>query len=208
MTDDDRVDRLLDRYGETFAHQAGIRLADRPGPLYQLLVLVKLLSTRISADVAVAAARELFEAGLTSPRAMVDSDEHTRWHALARGHYIRYGGPAVAQLAAGAQLLLDRWGGDLRRMHGAAYGDQEALRASLIEFPGIGPTGADIYLREVQAIWPDVRPYLDERVTAAAKAVHLPSSPARLARLVPPNQLPELAAAVLRGAHDKSLTAA
>jgi endonuclease III len=205
MTDTERVAELLNRYGETYAQQAGIRLADRPQPLYQLLVLVKLLSTRISADVAVAAARELFRAGLTSPKAMADADEHTLWHALAAGHYIRYGGPAVAQLTAGAQLLLDRWHGDLRRMHGAAYGDRAKLHDSLMEFPGIGPTGADIFLREVQAIWPDVHPYLDPRVTEAAKAVHLPSNPDRLAGLVTPERLPALAAAVLRGSHDKTL---
>jgi hypothetical protein len=47
---------LLDRYGRSYAADAGIRLADKPGPLYQLLVLATLLSARISADVAVAAA--------------------------------------------------------------------------------------------------------------------------------------------------------
>ncbi|SNT26067.1 hypothetical protein SAMN05421812_10478 [Asanoa hainanensis] len=208
MTDNDRVERLLDRYGETYAHQAGIRLADRPQPLYQLLVLTKLLSARISATVAVAAARELFQAGLTSPKAMLAADEHTLWHTLARAHYVRYGGPAIRALSGGAQLVLDRWGGDLRRMHREAAGDRAALRAALTEFPGIGPTGADIYLREVQAVWPDIRPYLDERVTAAAKAVRLPATPARLANLVPPDRLPELAAAVLRGSRDKALTAA
>jgi len=49
---------------------AGIRLADRPEPLYQLLVLSTLLSAPISADVAIAAARELFAAGYRSPKAM------------------------------------------------------------------------------------------------------------------------------------------
>jgi hypothetical protein len=37
--------------------RAGIRPADRPGPLYQLLVLATPLSARISADIAVAAIR-------------------------------------------------------------------------------------------------------------------------------------------------------
>jgi hypothetical protein len=56
------VEVLLDRYGWTFAEEAGITLADKPGPLYQLLVLSTLLSARISADIAIAAARELFAA--------------------------------------------------------------------------------------------------------------------------------------------------
>ena len=33
----------LDRYGRSCAEEAGIRLRDTPEPLYQLLVLVKLL---------------------------------------------------------------------------------------------------------------------------------------------------------------------
>ena len=36
------VRELLDRHGRLYAEDAGIRLADRPGPLYQLLVLATL----------------------------------------------------------------------------------------------------------------------------------------------------------------------
>ena len=49
-----RVRELLDRYGRTYAGEAGIKLADRPAPLYQLHVLATLLSARISAGIAVA----------------------------------------------------------------------------------------------------------------------------------------------------------
>ena len=35
-------DALLKRYGRTYADEAGIRLADKPAPLYQLLVLATL----------------------------------------------------------------------------------------------------------------------------------------------------------------------
>ena len=35
----DRVQELLRGYGRTYAQEAGIRLADQPSPLYQLLVL-------------------------------------------------------------------------------------------------------------------------------------------------------------------------
>jgi hypothetical protein len=62
------VKELLDRCGRLYAEDAGIRLAERPGPLYQLLVLSTLLSAPISADVAVAAARELFVAGYAPRR--------------------------------------------------------------------------------------------------------------------------------------------
>ncbi|NUT48309.1 MAG: endonuclease, partial [Saccharothrix sp.] len=65
---EDITARLLAHAGRTYAEQAGIRPADKPSPLYRLLVLSVLLSTRIRADLAVAAARELAGAGCTTAR--------------------------------------------------------------------------------------------------------------------------------------------
>src|SRR3546814_16202363 len=50
--------------------EAGVTLRDEPSPLYQLLVLTTLSATRISAEIAVAAARELFAAGWRTPEKM------------------------------------------------------------------------------------------------------------------------------------------
>jgi len=62
------VRKLVSEYGTTFAHQAGITPADKPAPLFQLLVLTTLLSARIKADIAVDTAKELFAAGWRTPR--------------------------------------------------------------------------------------------------------------------------------------------
>jgi endonuclease III len=195
----ERIEELIDQYGETYAEQAGIRLADKPMPLYQLLVLSTLLSARISADIAVAAAKELFRAGCRSPRKMRDASWQERVDALGRGHYRRYDERTSTMLGDGAGLLIDRWRGDLRRLRDEA--DQEASRIHelLIEFPGIGPTGADIFLREVQVVWPQVAPYVDDRVSRASKAAGLPYSARGLAELVrSPDELVRLGAALIR----------
>ena len=84
------VDALVSEYGLTYAEEAGIRLTDTPQPLYRLLVLALLLSARIRAAVAVAAARELHEDHLDSPRRMADADWQRRVDALGRGGYRRY----------------------------------------------------------------------------------------------------------------------
>ena len=217
------VDLLLRRQGRTFAEEAGIRLADRPQPLYQLLVLATLLSARISAGVATAAARELFAAGYRSPRAMRDAGWQARVDALGRGHYRRYDERTATQLGVGAELCLNRWKGDLRRLreeaHGTANGGSQAssggsnggpdgavvnqLRSLLTEFPGIGPTGADIFLREVQQVWPDLPPIVDRRVAAGAERMGLPANAERLAALVDPSQRAELWSALVRVGMDK-----
>ncbi|MBF9131054.1 hypothetical protein I0C86_19125 [Plantactinospora sp. S1510] len=189
---------LLERQGRTYAEEAGIRLADRPGPLYQLLVLTTLLSTRIRAGVAVAAARELFAAGCRTPQGTMSSSWQDRVDALGRGHYRRYDERTSTMLGNGARLCLDRWHGDLRRLHHEAGGDHSTLRRLLTGFPGIGPTGADIFLREAQAVWPDVRPYADRRAAGAAQRLGLPSTPDKLARLVGGGDFPRLVSALVR----------
>ncbi|MFF0718177.1 hypothetical protein [Micromonospora sp. NPDC003816] len=182
----------------TYAEEAGITLADRPAPLYQLLVLVTLLSTRIRAGVAVAAARELFAAGYRTPQAMEAARWQQRVDALGRGHYRRYDERTATMLGTGARLCLDRWHGDLRRLHREADGDPTALRRLLTEFPGIGPTGADIFLREVQSVWPELRPYADRRAVAGAKRLGLPATPDRLAGLVDDADFGRFASALVR----------
>jgi endonuclease III len=202
------VTALLDRQGRTFADEAGITLADKPAPLYQLLVLATLLSARISAGVAVAAARELFAAGYRTPRRMLDASWQDRVDALGRGHYRRYDERTATMLGDAAQLCLDRWRGDLRRLHDEATGDPDGLRERLTAFPGIGPTGADIFLREAQGAWTDIAPYVDRKVLDGAERLHLPTTPDALAALVPEKQLPDFLSALVRIARDRKAAAA
>jgi hypothetical protein len=194
---------LLERHGTTYAEQAGIRLADKPGPLYQLLVLALLLSARISSEVAIAAARELFAAGYRTPRRMVESSWQDRVEALGRGHYRRYDERTSTMLGDGAGQVQDRWRGDLRRLHAEADGDPARLRSLLTQFKGIGPVGADIYLREVQGVWPDVAPYVDARAIEGARRLGLPTTPERIAGLVRSEELPRLVAALVRASLER-----
>ncbi|WP_395366561.1 endonuclease [Streptomyces sp. YH02] len=192
------VRRLMDQYGRTHADEAGITLRNTPAPLYQLLTLCVLFSVRIKADIAVAAARELFRAGMRTPRAMADATWQDRVDALGRAHYRRYDESTATALGAGAELVLDRYRGDLRRLRDAADGDPGRIRELLREVPRIGPVGADIFCREAQTVWPELRPAFDDRARHAASGLGLPTTPQALAGLVDPDDLPRLAAALVR----------
>ncbi len=192
------VRELLARHGRLYAEDAGIRLADRPGPLYQLLVLATLLSAPIPADTAVAAARELFAAGYRTPKAMSEAGWQDRVDALGRGHYRRYDERAATMLGDGADLLSSKWHGDLRRLRDEC-GDTRAIASRLTEFPAVGPVGASIFLREVQDTWPAVVPYVDAKVTSGAHRVRLPGDRESLAGLLTASGQPaRLAAALVR----------
>jgi endonuclease III len=195
---EDAASAVLDRYGTTFAEDAGITLADEPAPLFQLLVLAELLSARIGAGIAVAAAVELSRAGWSTPQRMRDASRPGVIGALGRAGYRRYDERTATELREMADLVLDRHGGDLRRLAEEADGDVERAARLVQEVKGIGPTGAAVFLREVQAVWPWVRPYLDDRARAGARRIGLHVDGERLAGLVEPGDVARFAAGLVR----------
>lgn len=198
MSDREVVQTLLDRAGTGYAAEAGIKLADKPAPLFQLLMLAELLSTRISADIAVSAAKELIDSGYRTPQKVADADWQDLVDALGRAHYKRYDESTATRLGANAHRVLDQYHGDLRELASAADGDAHRAADLLQEFDGIGPTGSDIFLREVQDTWPWARPHFDDRALSGARRVGLPAAPEKLADLAPRDRTADLAAALVR----------
>lgn len=197
MSHRDLARRVLDEHGTTYAEEAGIALRDTPAPLFQLLCLTQLFSAPIGAPVAVATMRELLDAGWTTPEHLLDSTWQQRVDALGRGGYRRYDESTATYLEQAARMLQDRWHGDLRRLHDEAE-DEGEVRDLLQAFPRVGPTGAGIFTREVQAVWPDLRPQIDAKVRAGAQAVGLPTSAEDLAGLVAGDDISRLAAGLVR----------
>lgn len=199
------VKKLLRESGQTFAEEAGITLKDQPAALFKLLVLANLLSARISADIAVSAARELFAAGGGTARGMSRLSWQDRVDALGRGHYVRYDESTASRLGETAEIVQDKYKGDLRRLAIESGRDPKKAAELLQEFPGIGPTGVDIFFREAQAIWPWLRPHIDDQVKKGAERLGLPTDAGELAEKVPGKNLARFTAALVRVAHDKKL---
>ena len=202
----DRTTRtLLSEAGHTYAEDAGITLKDQPAALFKLLVLANLLSTRINSDIAVAAARELFESGGGTARGMAKLTWQERVDALGRAHYVRYDESTSTRLGDMAEKVMEDYGGDLRKLPQKVGRDASAAREMLQEFPGIGPVGAEIFCREAQAVWPWLRPSFDSVALKGADRLGLPTDPERLAQLVNDRELARLASALVRVAKDKKL---
>jgi endonuclease III len=191
------VRRLLEVAGTTCAAEAGIRINDKPMPLFQLLVLCMLASKPIDASTAMRAARELFKAGLRTPKVVLASDRQTMIKAFGRAHYVRYDESSATRLTDIAQLVSDEYSGDLRELARDSQPDIQTAVRKLKQFKGIGGTGADIFLREVQDVWTWVRPHFDDRAKAAATRLGLPADPTKLGDLAPQANA-RLAAALVR----------
>src|SRR3954452_4973039 len=206
MSDDKATVRaLLEKAGPTYAEEAGITLADKPAPLYRLLVLSVLLSTRISASIAVAAAAELNRSGMGTPRRMREASWQDRVDALGRAHYKRYDESTATALGEGAELMHEEYGDDLRKLRDRADGDPGQVRKLLTGFPRLGPGGAGIFSRGAQAVWAQLRPSLDRKALDGLKAVGLPADVVALAGLVTGADMATLASGLVRVALDDDL---
>lgn len=191
------VRRLLAVAGTTYATEAGIRMADKPMPLFQLLVLCMLASKPIDAATAMRAARELFAEGLRTPKTVLAADRASMISAFGRAHYVRYDESSATRLVDIAVRVRGEFCGDLRELARRSGHDVGSAARMLKQFNGIGDTGAAIFLREVQDVWIWVRPFFDDRATAAAAALGLPTDPAELGSLAPGSNA-RLAAALVR----------
>lgn len=196
------VRELVASDGETFAEQAGIALDGSPSSLWQLLVLAQLLGARIASSSALATARELWRAGWTTPDAMARAGSRQVVAALGRGGYRRYDESTTVRLHANAAMVQERWGGDLNRLLDEADGSPRQAARLLQAFDGIGPVGASIFLREVQAARPELGPYADPLVLTGAARVGLPDDADELGRLVG-GDMARLCAALVRLARSR-----
>lgn len=194
-----RVRALLKRYGQTYAEEIGIKVEQNtPAPLFQLLYASLLYSARISAGNATKAARALIEAGLTTPEKMAKASWQDRVDVITWHGYKRYDERTSTMLGDTAQMVLERYHGDLRRLREEAEHDVPQEKKLLQQFKGIGNLGADIFLREVQIAWNEVHPYADAKVLQAAKRLGLGSDVEALAELTSRKKFPQLVAALVR----------
>ncbi|CAM4326329.1 putative HhH-GPD family protein [Mycobacterium basiliense] len=175
-------------------------------PLFQLLVLCMLASKPIDAQIAMGAAHELFQAGLRTPSGVLVADRKSMIAAFGRASYARYDESSATRLTDMARRVHDEYSGDLRQLARRSGHDVATAARMLKKFNGIGGTGADIFLREVQDVWTWVRPYFDDRAIAAAKQLGLPTKPGTLGALAPRDHA-RLAAALVRASLDDDVRA-
>ncbi|CCH76313.1 ATPase involved in DNA replication initiation [Nostocoides japonicum T1-X7] len=121
-------------------------------PAFRWLVACLLFGARISQDIAARAYRELDELGVLTPTRLAGADWQTLVDALGRGGYRRYDESTARELIALGRQVLDDYGGHLTRLRRAADSRDELAR-EVQRFKGIGPTAADIFVRELAPLW-------------------------------------------------------
>ena len=193
------VAALLERHGRTYAEELGINVGKQtPSNLFQLLCASVLFSARIDAEIAAKAARNLKRRGWRTAAKLADSTWRQRVAALNDAGYTRYQERTATMLGDMADTLLERWGGDLRKLRDEADRDPTRERRLLKRLKGLGDTGVDIFFREAQVGWDELRPFADRRALDAARRLDLGGDAKALARLAKGRDFDRLVAALVR----------
>jgi len=200
--------RLVERHGTLFSEELGLDLTQNtPSVLFRWLCAALLMSARISHETATAAARALSDAGWTTAERMAESKWEDRVRVLNGSGYARYDESTARMIGDTARRLQDDYDGDLRKLRAASENDPEGQRAALKAFKGIGDTGADIFFRELQTVWPEHYPRLDGKARGAARRgkargaarrLGLPDKASRLAERVGRERFARLVTALVR----------
>jgi len=167
---------LMKKHGRTYSGELGIKMESAtPSGLFRWLCASLLFSARISNEIATEAARALTKSGWTTARKMAAATWEERTRVLNHAGYARYDEKTSRMLADTSNLLLKSYNGDLRKLREAAECDPARERELLMECKGIGEVGADIFLREVQTAWTELRPFADSAALKLAGTLGLPT---------------------------------
>lgn len=120
--------------------------------VFRWLVACQLFGARISQDIAAQTFRELDKAGVLTPRKLADADWQRLVDLLGAGGYRRYDESTARELIEVGKLARDKYQSKITRIRDGA-GSKAELGRRLQEFKGIGPTAADIFLRELAPVW-------------------------------------------------------
>jgi hypothetical protein len=121
-------------------------------PAFRWLIACELFGARISQDIAVRAYQELDDLGVLTPNKLADADWQTLVDALGRGGYRRYDESTARDLIDVGRQVRDDCGGHLSRLRDEVD-SRKSLAARVQQFKGIGPTAADIFVRELAPAW-------------------------------------------------------
>lgn len=136
----------------TSASDLGIDVAQGDAEQFRWLAACLLFATRIKQELAAEAFRALDAERIVTPQQLAAADWQQVVNLLGQSNYKRYDESKARELIQLGHDVVERYDGLLSRLAEGAD-DRRAVEKRLQEFQGIGPTGADIFLREVGPVW-------------------------------------------------------
>ena len=174
MGEKELVRTLLEKLGGRFSATLGIELdGGDSGEIFKWFLASILYGARISETIASNTYWEFERRGVLSPEKILETGWDGLVEILDAGGYVRYDFKTATKLLEVMGNLEERFGGDLNRLHAQAEGPRD-LEAKLMALgKGIGPTTANIFLRELRDVWEKAEPLPQGLAAMAARNLGL-----------------------------------
>ncbi|HVX48076.1 MAG TPA: hypothetical protein VHA05_01835 [Candidatus Saccharimonadales bacterium] len=128
----------------------GIKLHDKSGrDHFKWLLACQLFGAPISQEVAANTYRLLDKKGFTTPDKLARADWQELVDLLDEGGYRRYDESTARELISIGKVTKEKYGGSFKEFLDEARSRAETRR-KVQQFKGVGPTAADIFMREAK----------------------------------------------------------
>ncbi|KAJ5636293.1 uncharacterized protein N7484_009606 [Penicillium longicatenatum] len=142
-----------------------------PDTVLAMVLDVIVKSRPISHNLAEKTINHLLEEGYHHIDILATTTWEERTKVLREGGYNRYREQCATYLGSLSDIVANKYDGDLNNLLHAAHGDREKVRTLMKEFKGVGDLGVELFLNNVQSIWPSIAPFLDSRSLQTAEEI-------------------------------------
>lgn len=167
------IEELIEELGGKFSTALGIDLESRDSKEISKWFLAAILfGARIGESIVIKTYQEFVRRGVTTPQAILDTGWDGLVEILDAGGYVRYDYKTATKLLEIADKLEKEYQGDLNLLHEQTK-EPRNLEKRLLEFKGVGPMTANIFLRELRGIWEKAEPLPGKLALLAAQNLGL-----------------------------------
>ena len=179
MKEKDKLKSVVEMGGGSFSRSLGIELrSGKSEEIFKWFLASILFGARIGERIAINTYEEFDRRGVITPQSILETGWDGLVEILDAGGYVRYDFKTATKLLAVMGALVERYEGDLNRLHLRAS-DPGDLENRLIDLgKGIGKVTVNIFLRELRGVWDKAQPqFQDLALLAARRLGHVPTTP-------------------------------
>jgi len=161
---------LIDSFGQKYSDFLDIKLeGGDPQELFKWFLAAVLFGAPITEKAVVKTYRCFERHRVTTPKKILETGWQGLVDILDEGSYTRYDFKTADKLLEVMNNLIEKYDGDLNRLHEVASGPADLERRLKELGKGMGPVTVSIFLRDLRGIWEKAAPKPTPLVVLAAK---------------------------------------
>ncbi|KAL3452014.1 hypothetical protein BJX65DRAFT_204294 [Aspergillus insuetus] len=168
----EKLQKTIEKYGRGPLEGTAIEekaLTGSPDTIFAMLFEAMLKSKPMSHDLTDRAIHKLIDVGYHDIHKLGDATWEERAMVLKDGGYNRYREQGSTNLGALVEFVNDKYDGDLNNLIKKADYDRQKTKELVHEARGLGDLGVELFLNNVQSVWPSIAPFVDSRSLQTAK---------------------------------------